>query len=714
MKSLRSNLHLYFFIFAVFPLLIGSSVILYKLYNAKLDSIFNRQFQILKLVEHDTNKFIDNIEYLGEYVKDKYLIKKHNLLTGLIRVQRDISSIYILNNDGKLKDFSSNIKVNIFKGYDLSNMSYFQAIKNGADSFWSEVDLLYGTNRPSITYSIRIDKDTIAVLTIDLSILNEFASKFKSSYNQVKIIRIVDNNGKFLAHPAQKNFVSQRKNILHTNLYKEFISKGLSYRQIFFKSIAKKDKIGIYGITKNNWYIIIAEDKELLLNTFYQLLFFVLLFSLALVLISFLFAMKLSKYILTPIETIGTNMDLFVQKGSVSNDIKTNYKELSSLVNSFNTMIYKIEEQTIKLTNKNKELEASQKIAKLGSWSYNLSSYQFNYSKEIVHILENQNNQEALSYQKFLNFIHPDDKQLFLKEYEKGIQSKQPYSLKHRLILKENNIKWVKHFCEIKFDEDGKPLYLLGSLQDITNEHNKDQLLAEQSKLASMGEMIGNIAHQWRQPLSIISTVATGLQLQKQYKQLSDEEFNNGCTLINDNAQYLSRTIDDFRNFIKGDREKIRFKINETIESFLHLVEGSIKNHQINVIYDLKEPIELEGYPNELTQCFINLYNNAKDAFEKEQEDKYLFIDLQTSNNSLIIKFKDNAGGIKKDIINRIFEPYFTTKHQSIGTGLGLSMTRNIIVDGMNGSIEVSNQSYQYKQKNYQGAEFIITLPLNG
>ena len=243
------------------------------------------------------------------------------------------------------------------------------------------------------------------------------------------------------------------------------------------------------------------------------------------------------------------------------------------------------------------------------------------------------------------------------------------------------------------------------------NKKNQKQLFKSE-KMASMGEMIGNIAHQWRQPLSVISTASTGMKMQKEFGSLSDEQFNKNCDMINDHAQYLSKTIDDFRNFIKGDREKTLFSLKDDIESFLHLIEGSSKRHNINIILDLQENIQIDGYENELIQCLINIFNNAKDVLKEKnnQDNRFIFISAIQENNRVTIKIKDNAGGIPEAIINKVFEPYFTTKHKSQGTGLGLHMTYNLIVDGMGGTIEVDNVSYEYDGIEYAGAEFTIIL----
>jgi len=249
-------------------------------------------------------------------------------------------------------------------------------------------------------------------------------------------------------------------------------------------------------------------------------------------------------------------------------------------------------------------------------------------------------------------------------------------------------------------------------IKNITNQKKLEKQLLKSEKMSAMGEMIGNIAHQWRQPLSVISTSATGLIMQKEFfGVLEDEKLINTCNTINENAQYLSQTIDDFRSFIKGDRKKTIFNLKDTINSFLHLIEGTIKNNNITIILDLQENVTIDGYENELKQCLINIFNNAKDALNDHNiQNKLFFISTFNQDGKNMIFIKDNALGIPKDILPKIFEPYFTTKLDNKGTGLGLYMTYDIIVNGMNGTIEVENVDYKHKSENYTGAEFKIAL----
>ena len=303
----------------------------------------------------------------------------------------------------------------------------------------------------------------------------------------------------------------------------------------------------------------------------------------------------------------------------------------------------------------------------------------------------------------------PVDRQINNKSWHEYILENENEN--HIVKLKKDDEIYYFNLSAKKLNENNEVLIILS---DITELKRKEKLLSEQTKMASMGEMIGNIAHQWRQPLSVISTAATGMHIQKEYNILTDKEFFQSCELIDKNAQYLSTTIDDFKNFIKGDRDKNIFNLSNDIHSFIHLVDGSARKYNIKFILELDDDIKIDGYENELIQCFINIFNNAKDVLKEINEDnRYIFITTFIDDKSnAVIKIKDNAGGIPIEIIEKIFEPYFTTKHQSQGTGLGLNMTYNLIVDGMNGIIEANNENYSYLDTKYSGAVFTITLPM--
>jgi len=356
-----------------------------------------------------------------------------------------------------------------------------------------------------------------------------------------------------------------------------------------------------------------------------------------------------------------------------------------------------------------------------GIWDWNIKTNHVEHNHTWYDILGLDHIKDTAK--DFTTLIHPEDREDVLKEINNIINNNSTnYQSEHRLLKKNGEIIWILNKGRIvEWDKEGKALRMAGSFSNITQRKESEQILLEQhkkllksEKLATLGEMIGNIAHQWRQPLSTISTAATGMQIQKEFDLLDDDTFNKSCDAINNNAQYLSKTIDDFRNFIKGDSKSIHFNLKNNTDSFLKLVDSTIHDSHINIILHLIEDKNIHGFPNELIQCFINIFNNAKDALvsNNKEDNRYIFISQEIINNNVIIKFKDNAMGIPNNIIDKIFHPYFTTKHQSQGTGLGLHMTYNFIVDVMDGTIEANNVEFEHNGQKCIGAEFTITLPI--
>ncbi len=241
----------------------------------------------------------------------------------------------------------------------------------------------------------------------------------------------------------------------------------------------------------------------------------------------------------------------------------------------------------------------------------------------------------------------------------------------------------------------------------------KESILLEQTKMAFLGEMIRNIAHQWRQPLSGISTSVSGLKLEKEMGVLNDEILDRTLNNIMDTTLYLSDTIDSFRDYMQENSVKKSFDVNKNINKAFSILEGPLKATFIKLVLDLKNEIIISGYSNELTQVIMNIIYNAKDAHDITQnKDRYIFISTKKENEKLSIEIYDNANGIDEKIIGKVFEPYFTTKHQYKGTGLGLFMSYKIINERMKGELSVKNIEFEYKGKSYRGAKFLITIPI--
>ncbi len=271
--------------------------------------------------------------------------------------------------------------------------------------------------------------------------------------------------------------------------------------------------------------------------------------------------------------------------------------------------------------------------------------------------------------------------------------------------LKSNKLE--KRVNTIIKQSDKQSKYWLSKSQE------QEELLTEQSKLVAMGEMIENIIHQMKQPLSLISTASTAMELKKEMDILSDKEFNNFTSKILESTQYLNETIENFRDFFCPNKTKESISILDAIVHSKKLLESKFKGREIKLIYNIDD-ISIYGVKNSLIQILTNLLSNSIDAFENIKDtDKIIFITSMKNDDHIVIKVKDTAGGIDKDIIKNIFQSHFTTKSKDKGTGVGLYMTKMIVENNFSGTITVSNQTSIYNNKKYNGAEFLVKLVNN-
>lgn len=221
-----------------------------------------------------------------------------------------------------------------------------------------------------------------------------------------------------------------------------------------------------------------------------------------------------------------------------------------------------------------------------------------------------------------------------------------------------------------------------------------------------MGEMISMIAHQWRQPLSALGTIIQNIHLRYSLGKLDQEYVEKQRLLSNSLTEKMSATIDDFRNFFKPNKEKKDFSIKNTIDKTIFLIDDSFKSHSIKIEHYIVDDVIVNGFENELSQVLLNILTNSKDAFiEKKINDPLITLKTKQIQTHIKILISDNAGGISQSVINKIFEPYFTTKDTHNGTGLGLYMSKIIIEQNMKGELKVKNIN--------NGVEFSIYIPIN-
>ena len=280
-----------------------------------------------------------------------------------------------------------------------------------------------------------------------------------------------------------------------------------------------------------------------------------------------------------------------------------------------------------------------------------------------------------------------------------------------RVAMKNENDE-IKHFS-VKASKSDFEDYIIATFSDITQEINKieqdkekDRLLFQQSKIAAIADTIKNIAHQWRQPLSVISTIASGMQIQKQMNILSDEEFNNSCNSIINNTKKLSITIENFTNFFDKSNNISNFSLNEAINEVLSFFDSIFEKNNIKYNFTHDNDIILTCNKNDFSQAFLNILDNSIYALieNKDENDRFILIDF--SNN--ILQIKDTANGIDETILSKILEPYFTTKHQAFGVGLGLYVVQEFFVKTLGFKIDIKNVSFEHENKEYNGINFII------
>ncbi len=283
----------------------------------------------------------------------------------------------------------------------------------------------------------------------------------------------------------------------------------------------------------------------------------------------------------------------------------------------------------------------------------------------------------------------------------------------------QKRLKHLNENLEDLVDEKTKELQVLNENlekrvhQELEENRKKDRTLIQQSRFAALGEMLGNIAHQWRQPLSAISSTVSSMKIQLELDLASKEEINKSYDSITKYVDFLDQTIDDFRGFFRKDKEKVEFDILKKIQNSITITSATYKDNSIQVeIKKDSDSYYAFGLPNELTQVFLNILNNAKDILiERKIDNRIVFIKISQSAQNFIIKIFDNAGGVDEDIIQKVFDPYFTTKHKSQGTGIGLYMSKYIIEKNMNGQLSVENEHFKIDDKEYYGACFKIKLP---
>ncbi len=367
---------------------------------------------------------------------------------------------------------------------------------------------------------------------------------------------------------------------------------------------------------------------------------------------------------------------------------------------------------TKKLNNKTKELEDS-----IVTIDKNVIMSQTDLKGVIIKVsdafckISGFNRDELMGKQH--NIVrHSDMKKEAFKDLWETIQKDITWSGEVKNLKKDGGFYWVNAvvdplyrdgikigYTSVRHDITDKKtiIELNNSLEDkidkeVEKNRKQDQQMLEQSRLAQMGEMISMIAHQWRQPLTAISAAGSAINSKARMGRLKDDTAIELSKDIIDYSLHLSQTINDFRDFFKDDKTKTQTNFTDIVNSSLKIVETAIQNKDIKIIKEFNCEDNFTSYPHELKQVVLNIIKNAEDVLiENNIEKPYIKINSYKQDDSIVLEISDNAGGIPEDIIDKIFNPYFSTKTKKDGTGLGLYMSKTIIEEHCGGKLSVSN-----------------------
>lgn len=374
------------------------------------------------------------------------------------------------------------------------------------------------------------------------------------------------------------------------------------------------------------------------------------------------------------------------------------------------------------------------------NWEYwRLPGGSFQYMSPSVQELTGYSVDEFNSNRElFHTIIHPEDRELFMDHIHIKDSSGQILPFEIRIIRKNGDVRWISHICQQVYTPEGLPWGWRASNQDITErklvenelfeqtqqleeevskreeaqdnleELNrslegrinraigdlrlKDQTMIQQGRLASMGEMVNNIAHQWRQPLNNIGLIIQNLQFSFDAGKITHDELKAEINTAMDVIMHMSRTIDDFRNFFREDKQKGSFLVSKTVHRALEFVSAILTNLDVRIEFEDDESVTAIGYQNEYAQVLLNILSNSREAcIERSTIAPRIRIRVTVENGRSVVTVRDNCGGIAEDIMPKIFDPYFTTRAPDKGTGIGLYMSKVIIEQNMGGQLTAHN-----------------------
>ena len=700
LSIINSLLLLLFFIILTTAVLFSSYMNTQKVVDKNISDYFNQTFNITKLIIENEQKSLQEIvtNVTNEFKSISQLDNQYEVTYKLETLSYvDTVDLVFFEMDGEFYDYSTSL---------FDSKLIIEKIK------------LMDSSIDNRIIRVKVENKNIILMINKDNIIDELTGRVKAKVYGAKVL---NDNFSLLEH------IKTRAKLFDIHIYfdKELIASTNNKESIDLNAFSKKgifvDEDTIYSSIPYDIYdskklevVYVKKNStfEILKNNFTQQAFLLVLF----VIFCFILLYYLSnRFIIKPFSQLAD----YANKVKDQKDIEyknTNVLEFDSFANELNDIISELRDVKEQYS---RAIDGVQD----GLWDVDLKNKKVFYSPRFKTML-GYDLEDKIAYKSFWQrSIHKKDYKKTLLELKNHINQKSDlFEMEYRFKCKNSSYKWIKIRGKLFYDSNNKPNRFIGFHTDINDlvllekqNQEKERMLYQQSKLASMGEMIGNIAHQWRQPLTIMSVISSSMSMQLQLDKLNKEKAQENLEKLLKNIDYLSSIIDKFRNFFNPNNEVEEFYIDEVIAENLVIFESSYKSSNIQLVLDLKN-IKLVGFKFELMQVVINIINNAKDALVSKMSirdsNKFIFIKSHMINNNLVLVITDNAGGIPSEISEKIYEPYFTTKHQSQGTGLGLYMSNEIIKKHFKGTLSNKTIEYEYEGNNYKGEEFKIEIPL--
>lgn len=664
---------------------------------------------------------------------------------------------FLFSSDGKIVAESATSPPRV--GFDISHRDYFKrTIQTGKPVISSVYISSQPHHHPSIMFTAPVfwpDGSLAGILggSFDLLRPNFIGDLINATVGKNGYYFLLDTERTIILHhdPSRimKRDVPIGVNLLFDQAMQGVDSTGetMTTRGVLMLASYKH-------LAKTNWILganLPLEEAYAPINNIEHIFWISRIIAIVLVLITAWFSMR---RMITPLLSLTAQ----VKENNPSQRIVIETSdEINDLANAFNRQLELVEASAQKLQQERATYQTLSDFA--SDWIFwRNSDGNVVYSSPACEVVSGYTPAEITADSSLMEtMIHPDDLNAWKHHTHQADAGNNPIPLQFRITTKKGEPRWIDHVCRPIYDSEGNFLGSRGSNRDITEFRlaqdslyeqaelleeevaerqmaqeglavkqeqllalnrsleerisatieelrQKDQMVIQQSRLAAMGEMINNIAHQWRQPLNNLGLIVQNNCYDFQAGLMTAEKMQQDMEQELQLIQFMSATIDDFRRFYRIDKEKSRFCVAESIRSAVTLVSASMKEHKIQIVVENGVPdLQITGYPNEYAQVLLNLLCNSRDVLiEHGIEGARITVAYRLSGDKSVVTLRDNGGGIADNILDRVFDPYFTTKEQGKGTGIGLYMSKIIIENNMGGSLTVRNVD--------GGAEFRIEV----